>query len=86
MPSVSPGLWAGLQDLSLGQDLLWLLLNEAVAWTHTQDLTSSAQGLRTPRKTFFMDSSHLLHILQGLPIVLGIVMELFTCHSWLSEA
>lgn len=41
-PLPSPGLWAGLQDLSLGLGQLWLLLNEAVAWKHTQALTSSA--------------------------------------------
>lgn len=57
-----------------------MLLNEAVAWTHTQDLTSSAQALCTPRKIFFMHSSRLLQTLQGLPTVLGIMVELFTCY------
>lgn len=63
----SPGLWAGLQDLSLGPGRLWSLLNESVAWTHSQDLTSDAQVLHTLRKAFFMYSPHSFQILQRLP-------------------
>lgn len=60
-PLPSPGLWAGLQDFSLGPGQLWLMLNEAVAWTLDTHpgLHLLCPGPPCPQKPFLHEQSTL---------------------------
>lgn len=70
------------KELSLGPGGLWLLLNKAVAWTHTQDITSSAQAFCASRQAFPRDSPTATVSSNSAvaPQALGAMAELFTCH------
>lgn len=69
VPSALPSCVLSCKEHNLGHDGLWLLLNKAVAWTHTQDLPSFAQALHSPRWAFAINTGYtdLFPILQWLP-------------------